>query len=98
MGAGYRMKISSRGQVVIPKKIRERLGLRAGDELSFQLLNDNTLAAEKVEPNSFEIAMARLRQEMESKNITQEDIDRAVEEVKQEIYDEVYGAASQTAA
>ncbi len=98
MGTQYRKKMSSRGQLVIPGPVRERVGLQPGDELSVQVLDDSVLAAEKTEPTEFELAVARLRREMEDRGITQDDIDRAVEEVKQEIYDEVYGPTSKTPA
>lgn len=98
MGAGYRMKISSKGQVVIPKKIRERLGLQAGDELSFQLLNDSTVAAEKVEATSFEIAMARIRRHLDELGVTEADLEQALEEVKHDLYEERYGSYERTQA
>lgn len=31
------MRVSEKGQVVIPKGVRDRLGLRAGDELSVRV-------------------------------------------------------------
>lgn len=33
-------RVSSKGQVVIPKAVRDRLGLREGDELSVEELDD----------------------------------------------------------
>jgi AbrB family looped-hinge helix DNA binding protein len=88
---GYRAKVSSKGQVVIPQKLREKLGLQAGDEMEFQVLDDKTVLAQKVEPTAFEKAAARLSQEMAARGITQDDIDRALEEVKHELYEERYG-------
>jgi AbrB family looped-hinge helix DNA binding protein len=35
--------ITSKGQVTIPKDVRERLGLRAGDRLNFQIDADGKL-------------------------------------------------------
>ena len=34
------MKIGERGQVTIPKKLRERFGLRAGTEVLFRVVRD----------------------------------------------------------
>ena len=98
MGSAFQMKVSSRGQVVLPGGLRKQVGLQGGDELSVQALDGRGLAAERREATSFETAMSRLRQEMEERGITQDDIDRAVEEVKQEIHDEVYGSAAKMAA
>jgi len=35
--------VSSKGQVTIPKKVREALGLHAGDQLSFELREDGVV-------------------------------------------------------
>ncbi len=32
---GARTRVTSKGQVTIPKDVRDRLGLRAGDEIEF---------------------------------------------------------------
>lgn len=38
-----RSTLTSKGQVTIPKKIRDRLGLDRGDELSFELREDGVV-------------------------------------------------------
>ena len=35
--------LTSKGQVTIPRDIRERLGLKSGDKLAFNLLSDGTV-------------------------------------------------------
>ena len=35
--------LTSKGQVTVPREIRERLGLESGDKLSFTLLSDGTV-------------------------------------------------------
>lgn len=35
--------LTSKGQVTVPREIRDRLGLVAGDKLSFTLLSDGTV-------------------------------------------------------
>ena len=37
-------KLTSKGQVTIPKAVRERLGLVTGDQLRFHVQDDGTLA------------------------------------------------------
>ena len=34
------MKIGERGQVTVPKRLRERFGLAPGEEVEFQVIND----------------------------------------------------------
>jgi len=36
-------RLSSKGQVVIPKEMREKLGLRAGDKLRFDITQEKVL-------------------------------------------------------
>lgn len=35
--------MTSKGQVTVPREIRDRLGLRAGDKVAFTMLNDGTV-------------------------------------------------------
>jgi AbrB family looped-hinge helix DNA binding protein len=46
--------VSSKGQVVIPKEVRERLGIHAGHELLFTVKEDGTM---EVKPMSRSIDM-----------------------------------------
>lgn len=39
----WKIKLSSKGQVVIPKEIREKLGLKKGDVLSVRLEEDRII-------------------------------------------------------
>ena len=34
------MKVGERGQVTVPKRLRERFGLAPGEEVEFQVVND----------------------------------------------------------
>jgi antitoxin PrlF len=44
--------LTSKGQITLPKEIRDRLGLDAGSMLDFQLLEDNTITARAVKPDA----------------------------------------------
>lgn len=44
--------LTSKGQITLPKEIRDRLGLAAGVLLDFQVLADNTLTARAVKPDA----------------------------------------------
>ena len=44
--------LTSKGQITLPKEIRERLGLDAGSMLDFQILEDNTITARPVKPDA----------------------------------------------
>ena len=44
--------LTSKGQITLPKEIRDRLGLDAGTMLDFQILEDNTITARRVLPDA----------------------------------------------
>ena len=44
--------LTSKGQITLPKEIRDRLGLTAGAKLDFELLADNTITARPVKPDA----------------------------------------------
>jgi antitoxin PrlF len=44
--------LTSKGQITLPKEIRDRLQLDAGATLDFQLLPDNTIMARPVKPDA----------------------------------------------
>ncbi len=46
-----RSKLSSKGQVTIPKEVRERLGLEPGDGITFELTTGDTVIVRRVEPD-----------------------------------------------
>ena len=48
--AEVRSRLSSKGQTVIPKPVRERLGLRAGDTVRFRYAEKGAVTLEKVQP------------------------------------------------
>jgi AbrB family looped-hinge helix DNA binding protein len=68
--------LTSKGQITLPKEIRDRLGLDAGSMLDFQLLEDNTITARPVKPDA-----RRIRGLLKSPHatpLTAEQMDEAV--------------------
>ena len=44
-------RLSSKGQVTIPKEVRESLGLKPGDDVTFELLTGDAVILRRVEPD-----------------------------------------------
>jgi antitoxin PrlF len=44
--------LTSKGQITLPKEVRDHLGLDAGAILDFQLLPDNTITARTFKPDA----------------------------------------------
>jgi AbrB family looped-hinge helix DNA binding protein len=58
-------KITSKGQVTIPKKVRESLGLEPGDFITYEIADDNSVILRRVEPfdASFHLAVSETLKE-----------------------------------
>jgi AbrB family looped-hinge helix DNA binding protein len=77
-------KLSSRGQVVIPEEIRNRLGLEPGDQ--FVVVGEgNVVILKTVEPPNAKELKALLDQVQKAAKeagVTPEDVERAIREVR----------------
>ena len=53
-------KITSKGQVTIPKKVRDSLGLEPGDFVTYEITDDSSAILRRVEPYdaSFHLAVS----------------------------------------
>jgi len=47
-------KVTTKGQVTIPKSVRERLGIEPGDEIEFEETEDGYVLRKSAEDNPFE--------------------------------------------
>jgi AbrB family looped-hinge helix DNA binding protein len=77
-------KLSSRGQVVIPEEIRNRLGLEPGDQ--FVVVGEgNVVILKTVEPPNAEklkALMNKVQAAAKAAGVTPEDVERAIREVR----------------
>ena len=85
------MRLSSKGQVVIPRQVRERLGVKAGDELVLHVVSDRILLAEVVEPSPLEPLLERLEREAKRRRLTPARVEKALAEARGEVYRERRG-------
>ena len=77
-------KLSSKGQVVIPEAIRERLGLEAG--VQFVVVAEGDVVVLKVlnapKMSDFKVLMDRAQESADAAGLTPEDIEEAIREVR----------------
>jgi AbrB family looped-hinge helix DNA binding protein len=69
-------KVTSKGQVTIPKEVRERLGLKTGDEIEFTERRGVFEVRKRVSPSPFEKYRGFL------KHLAGKDPDELVEEMR----------------
>ncbi|MCX6742533.1 MAG: AbrB/MazE/SpoVT family DNA-binding domain-containing protein [Candidatus Pacearchaeota archaeon] len=76
--------ISSRGQVVIPQEIRERLNIHSGEK--FVIIGEaNTILLKKLEMpsfNEFEKILKKTREFAKEKNIKESDVEEAIKRAR----------------
>lgn len=80
--------MTSKGQVTIPKAIRERLGLRAGDRLDFEVARDGRVVVQPVGTEGEPVSLAGfLNDRVRVKHpVTVEEMDEAIGQAVAEEY------------
>ena len=94
MSTSRRVRLSSKGQLVIPADLREQLGLQPGDELVLYLLSDRMMLAEVAAPSPFAEVAGRLREEAQAKGITRAQVEQALAEARKEVHRERQSGAA----
>jgi antitoxin PrlF len=82
-------RMSSKGQVTIPKSIRERLRLHDGDKIAFIEENEK-ITITKASTLSFNKLANEIAKIAEEKGITEEDMLEELERVREEMWNERY--------
>ena len=67
--------LTSKGQVTIPKAVRDELGLRVGDRVAFRVLDDGTVV---VEPETVDLLELAGVLRPKRKGVTVADMDKAI--------------------
>lgn len=70
-------KITSKGQITVPKEVRDALGLRAGDRVTFIVQGDGTVV---MAPQKLDIRDLFGSVKTRVSGVTLEDMERAIEE------------------
>lgn len=59
---GISAKVTTKGQVTLPKEVRDRMGIEVGDEIDFQEKRGFYILRKKAKPSPFDKWMGYLRQ------------------------------------
>lgn len=71
-------RLTSKGQITIPKKVRERLGLEEGEDIVFTVNDDGTATLRPSKPPKE--TLDEVREELSSHDV---DVDKLMRESKQ---------------
>jgi AbrB family looped-hinge helix DNA binding protein len=82
-------KMSTKGQIVIPKAMREQMNIKEGDVFAMFSIRDTILLKRIKIPSeeSFERLMKEGQEFAMEKGITRDDVDRAIAEVRKGNYE-----------
>jgi len=67
--------VTSKGQITIPKVVRDELGLREGDRVAFRVLDDGKVI---VEPETIDLLDLEGSLKPRRKGVTLDDMDEAI--------------------
>jgi AbrB family looped-hinge helix DNA binding protein len=76
------VRMSSKGQIVLPKRMRESLHLQAGDYVLVEELPDGRVNLQRQPETWLESITKGLRDEVEASGFTREDLEEAIREVR----------------
>lgn len=71
--------VTSKGQITIPKAVRDELGIREGDRVAFRVLDDGSVV---VEPETIDLLELKGVLKARRKGITLADMDDAIRSQK----------------
>jgi len=80
--------VSAKGQITLPKLVRQDLSLEPGDEVEFRKLQDGRYTLFKRSPLD-ELAEA-LADEARKKGYTEDQLQKTIEQVRKELWQKVY--------
>ena len=78
------VRVSSKGQIVLPKRYRDKLGIHEGDCVLLHEVDDGLLLMEKMTESPLEAITAEIRQEAKERGFTRDDLMAAIKERRAE--------------
>ena len=82
MRRGELIKVSSKGQIVLPKRYRDGMGIQEGDYVSVYEVDDGILILEKSRPSVLESVVGGLRREAKRRKFTRRELEEAITAVR----------------
>ena len=82
MQAKKLVRMSSKGQIVVPKRLREKMGLQEGDYIVIQERKDGSFTIRKQAEDWLDSITKGLREEAKAIGFTRKDLADAIREVR----------------
>ncbi|MBI2843090.1 MAG: AbrB/MazE/SpoVT family DNA-binding domain-containing protein [Armatimonadetes bacterium] len=72
------IRVSSKGQIVLPKRYRDKMGIREGDYVSIHELEDGVLLIERAPQSMLDVITTEFRAEAKERGFTREELAQAI--------------------
>ena len=83
--------VTSKGQVTIPKKIRDLLNIDPGDKIKFEIKNiDGDTLVTISKESTFSYLLEELQKEAKKQNLDKKDLDKMIEETREKVVEDLY--------
>lgn len=84
MGNERMVRVSSKGQIVLPKRLRDEMGIREGDYILIRPLQDGLMILEARRGSPLWKLTERLRKAAEEQGFTREELDELIHAIRAE--------------
>ena len=83
--------VTSKGQVTIPKKIRDILDIDPGDKIKFEIkdINGDTHVTISKE-STFSYLLEELQKEAKKQDLDKKELDKIIEETRERLFEDLY--------
>ena len=82
MAMAKMVRVSSKGQIVLPKRIREKLEIHEGDYVFVEESKDGRMMIGKQKAGPIDAILERFRDAARAADFTREDLEKVIEEVR----------------
>ena len=82
MAAKKLVRMSSKGQIVLPKRMREKMGFNEGDYLIADELADGVIVLGKSRQDLFDAIAEPIKREAEEQNLTSDQVMDIIKEMR----------------
>jgi len=83
--------VTSKGQVTIPKKIRDLLNIDPGDKIKFEIKNiDGDTLVTISKESTFSYLLEELQKEAKKQNLDKKELDKMIEETREKVVEDLY--------
>jgi len=83
--------VTSKGQVTIPKKIRNILDIDPGDKIKFEIKNvDGDTLVTISKESTFSYLLEELQKEAKKQNLDKKELDKIIEETRERLVEDLY--------